>query len=488
MTVNLCWHRRDLRVRDNTALEAATASGPAVPVFVVDPAILEHAGPPRVQFMIDGLRSLRAAYRERGGDLLVRRGDPARILPDLATSIDADAVHWNADYSGLARERDERTHSALDAQDVETASHHDALLHEPGSIRTNEGEVYSVYSYFWKKWRDRPTDDPRPAPDGELLAAPLEPGPIPTLDDLGFEAPEANVEPASPERARDRMSAFCSDDIYRYEEARNYPAKSGTARLSTHLKWGTIGPRTVYAATERALEDADEWAGQSPTDSDVEQPVERDAAQARENVREFQSQLAWRDFYGHVLWNRPDTVHANFKDFANPIEWREDPAALQRWKDGETGYPIVDAGMRQLRSEAWMHNRVRMIVAAFLTKDLLIDWREGYAWFREKLADHDTANDVGGWQWAASTGTDAQPYFRIFNPTTQGERYDPDAEYIRRFVDELATVPADAIHDWPNLDAGQRTALAPDYPAPIVEHADRREAAIATFEAARGDD
>jgi deoxyribodipyrimidine photo-lyase len=486
--VNLCWHRRDLRVRDNTALHAATASGPAVPVFVVDPAILEHAGPPRVQFMLDALAALRAAYRERGGDLLVRRGDPAVILPELAASIDAEAVHWNADYSGLARERDDRVQRALQDRDVETATHHDALLHAPGSIRTNEGAVYSVYSYFWKKWSDRPTDDPRPAPDKSLLAAPLDPGSIPTLDALGFEGPEASVEPASPERARDRLSAFCSDDIYRYEETRDYPAKSGTARLSSHLKWGTIGPRTVYAATERALERAEEWASQSPRDGEVEQSGEREAAQARESVREFQSQLAWRDFYGHVLWNRPDTVDASFKDFVNPIEWREDPAALQRWKDGKTGYPIVDAGMRQLRREAWMHNRVRMIVAAFLTKDLLIDWREGYAWFREKLADHDTANDVGGWQWAASTGTDAQPYFRVFNPTTQGERYDPDGEYIRRFVDELADVPADAIHEWPDLDAGQRTALAPGYPDPIVDHAERREAAIATFEAARGDD
>jgi deoxyribodipyrimidine photo-lyase len=478
--VHLCWHRRDLRVRDNTALTEAASDGPVAPVFVVDPAILAHAGSPRVRFMVDSLSALRAAYRERGGDLIVRRGDPATVLTELATTIDADGVVWNADYSGLARERDERVAAALDAAAIETTTHHDGLLHEPGSIRTNDGEVYSVYSYFWKKWRDNPKDDPRPAPDPAAFATPAEPGSIPTLDDLAIDEPEADVEPAGPGQARDRLETFCADAIYRYDEMRDYPAESGTARLSTHLKWGTIGPRTVYAATERALEAAEEWAGRPSTD--------RDADAACDSVREFQSQLAWRDFYGHVLWNRPDTVRANFKDFEHPIDWRDDPEALQRWKDGETGYPIVDAGMRQLRAEAWMHNRVRMIVAAFLTKDLLLDWREGYAWFREKLADHDTANDVGGWQWAASTGTDAQPYFRIFNPTTQGERYDPDATYIQTYVEELADVPSDAIHDWPNLDADRRADLAPEYPAPIVDHAKRREAALAMFERARGDD
>jgi deoxyribodipyrimidine photo-lyase len=181
-------------------------------------------------------------------------------------------------------------------------------------------------------------------------------------------------------------------------------------------------------------------------------------------------------------------VTENFKQYENPIDWREDPEGLQAWKDGETGYPIVDAGMRQLRAEAYMHNRLRMIVASFLTKDLLVDWRAGYAWFREKLVDHDTANDNGGWQWAASTGTDAQPYFRVFNPMTQGERYDPDAEYIRRYVPELEGVPAETIHSWNELDAGTRETHAPDYPAPIVDHSERREQAIAMFEAARGDE
>jgi len=208
---------------------------------------------------------------------------------------------------------------------------------------------------------------------------------------------------------------------------------------------------------------------------------------AREAVEEFQSQLAWREFYTQVLRHNPEVVTENYKQYDNEIAWREDPEALQAWKDGETGYPIVDAGMRQLRAEAWMHNRVRMIVASFLTKDLLIDWREGYDWFRRKLVDHDTANDNGGWQWAASTGTDAQPYFRIFNPMTQGERYDPDAEYVREYVPELRGVDPDLIHGWHEASLTERRSAAPEYPDPIVDHGERREAALAMFERARGE-
>jgi len=275
------------------------------------------------------------------------------------------------------------------------------------------------------------------------------------------------VPPAGTETARDLLRAFCEDEVYDYDDRRDYPADECTSRLSAHLKFGTIGIREVHdavTAAKRAVEGVD-----------------------RDSAEEFESQLAWREFYSHVLWDEPGVVAENFKQYERPIGWNHDPETLQAWKDGETGYPIVDAGMRQLRAEAYMHNRVRMIVASFLTKDLLIDWREGYDWFREKLVDHDTANDNGGWQWAASTGTDAQPYFRIFNPMTQGERYDPDAEYICQYVPELRDVPTDAIHEWHELDTGRRQMLAPDYPDPIVDHSQRREQAIEMFEAARGD-
>ncbi|MEF8774625.1 MAG: deoxyribodipyrimidine photo-lyase [Halobacteriales archaeon] len=461
--MHLHWHRRDLRVADNRAL--AAADGPVVPAFVLDPTVLEHASPPRVAYLLDSLSALREQYRERGGDLLVRRGDPRAVLPDLVGAYGADAVSWNRDYSGLARRRDRAVRGALEDAGVETTVHDDALLHDPGTITTNEGSHYSVFSYFWRKWRDREKTPPVRPPD-EVVE--VSGDPIPPLSDLGVAEPTADLPPAGPRAARERLDAFCEGDVYRYDERRDYPADDATSRLSPHLRWGTVGIRAVHERTERAKEDAPDEA-------------------TAESVTEFQRQLAWREFYAHVLEARPDVVAENFRDYEHDVEWREDPEGLQAWKDGETGYPIVDAGMRQLRAEAWMHNRVRMLAASFLTKDMLLDWRRGYDWFRRRLVDHDPANDSGGWQWAAGTGTDAQPYFRVFNPMTQGERYDPDAEYITEHVPELRGVPPERIHAWHELDDGERTDLAPDYPAPIVEHAERREAAIAMFERARGE-
>ena len=459
----LFWHRRDLRIADNRGLLEAT-TGEVVPVFVFDPGVLEYASPPRVSFMLDALSHLRDAYRERGSDLVLLRGDPSTVLVEFATEIGADRVVWNRDYSGLSRSRDAGVRVALDNAGIDRLAVHDAIHHEPGSITTNEGEHYSVFTYFWKKWRSRDKAEPYEEPSADRLAA-VTGEPLPDLETLGFEQPDASIQPAGTAAARDRLSSFCEGPIYRYAEDRDYPAREAVSRLSADLKWGTIGIREVYAATEEAAETADE--------------------EERSSIQEFQSQLAWREFYAHVLWFNPNVVSENFKSYERPIEWRTDPEALAAWKDGKTGYPIVDAGMRQLRREGYMHNRVRMIVASFLTKDLLIDWREGYRWFREKLTDHDTANDTGGWQWAASTGTDAQPYFRIFNPMTQGERYDPDAEYISEYVPELRGVEPEVIHSWHECSPTQRRQTAPEYPDPIVDHSERREAALSMFEAAR---
>jgi deoxyribodipyrimidine photo-lyase len=460
--MRLHWHRRDLRLADNRGL--AEAPDPPAGVFVFDREVLEHAGAPRVAFMLDALDSLREAYRERGSELFVRHGDPAEVLTELAADHDAEYVSWNRDYSGLARKRDERVSAALNDAGVTPQKFHDAICHEPGSITTNAGEPYSVYTYFWKKWRDREKDDPRAVPD---LAAADDDEPLPDVEELGFEPSEASVPPASTEAARERLEEFLESDVFAYDERRDYPEDGCTSRLSAHLKFGTIGVREV---DERVRAVRDESAGDD-----------------RESVVEFRSQLAWREFYTHVLRFNPEVVTENYKEHEHDIEWEDDDELLAAWKHGETGYPIVDAGMRQLRAEAYMHNRVRMIVASFLTKDLLVDWREGYDWFRSKLVDHDTANDNGGWQWAASTGTDAQPYFRIFNPMTQGERYDSDAEYIKRYVPELEGVPAETIHSWHELDDGTRQMHAPAYPAPIVDHGDRREQALAMYKRARGD-
>ena len=463
--MRLHWHRRDLRVADNRGL--AAVDDETIPVFVFDPDILEHGAPPRVVFLLDALRSLRAAYRERGSDLLAVEGDPRVVLPELAGEHDADLVTWCEDYSGLARERDAAVRRALADAGIERRAVRDAVHHEPGAITTNAGDPYKVFTYFSKKWHDREKAAPANPPEADDLAG-VSGEPLPSVEDLGFDEPEAEIPPAGAGPARKLLAEFCDGDIYRYDDRRDYPAERCTSGLSPHLKYGTIGIREVYEATE----DAKALAGEESE---------------RESVLEFQDQLAWREFYTQVLWDRPDVVTENYKGYENPIGWREDPEGLQAWKDGETGYPIVDAGMRQLRVEAYVHNRVRMIVASFLTKDLLVDWREGYDWFCRKLVDHDTANDNGGWQWAASTGTDAQPYFRIFNPTTQSERYDPDAEYIKRYVPELEGVPAETIHSWGELDPGTREMHAPEYPAPIVDHSERRKEAIATFERARGD-
>jgi len=474
--MQLHWHRRDLRGVDNRALAAAAetageADSGVISLFVFDESVLEHAGAPRVDYLLSALAELGEWYRDRGGDLLIRHGDPETVVPEVAQSIDVDRVVWNRDYSGLARQRDSVVRQALNEVDIARESFHDAICHEPGSITTNKGDPYSVFTYFGRKWQDREKDEPYPAPDPAQLVdsdtAGVEAGSLPTLDELGFEEPEADLLTAGGEAARKRLTAFCEDGIYRYDEDRDYPTRESTSRLSADLKYGTIGIREVYWATEDAREAASE-AG-------------------IESIDEFQSQLAWREFYTHVLWFHPNVVSENYKEYDNEIDWGNNDEHLQAWKNGKTGYPIVDAGMRQLRAEGFMHNRVRMIVAAFLTKDLLIDWREGYDWFREKLVDHDTANDNGGWQWAASTGTDAQPYFRIFNPMTQGERYDADAEYIKTYVNELEDTDPEIIHNWHEASLTQRRNAAPDYPDPIVDHSERREEAIEMFEAARGE-
>ncbi|EMA36647.1 cryptochrome/photolyase family protein [Halobiforma nitratireducens] len=465
------WHRRDLRVRDNRGLARAGSGSDdrIVPLFVLDPTILEHASPVRVSCLLEALSGLRKQYRERGGDLLVRRGEASDVVPAVASEYDAEAVSWNEDYSGLARERDRAVTATLEDDGIAVETVHDRIVHEPGSITPNSGEHYSVFSYFWKKWRDRekpaPVDPPTDADLADLQEKDVT-EPLPSLEELGFDEPDASPRTVTQTAARDRVASFCGGPIYEYDDRRDYPASGATSRLSVHFKWGTIGPRAVYAATERAMDRAE---------ADAE----------RDGVTAFRRQLAFREFYAHVLAFNPEIVSENFSDAAGEIDWRDDPDEFAAWTAGETGYPIVDAGMRQLREEGWMHNRVRMLVAAFLTKDLLIDWRKGYDWFRRRLADHDTANDVGGWQWAASTGMDAQPYFRVFNPVKQGREYDPDAEYVRRYVPELEDASPDDIHDWTTLSETERERIAPDYPSPIVDHDERRELAIETFERAR---
>lgn len=465
--MRLHWHRRDLRITDNHGLSCST-DDEIIPIFIVDPTILTHGSPPRIIFLLDCLDSLRAAYRSRGSDILIKHGDPETVLPAVIDQYSIGHVSWNFDYSPLARNRDTAIEDQLQNNGIQTTFLHDAVSQPPGSITTNAGEYYKVYSYYADKWRNNSHADPLPPPSETQLQS-ITGEPIPTLSDLAVDSPTATIPEAGTETANDLLEQFCTDAIYQYADDRDFPAKNATSGLSPHLRFGTIGIRKIIDRVTRALDAA--------PDED-----------ARAGPDEFLDQLAWREFYTQILWNNPTVLTENFKEFPNTIDWRDDPDALAAWKAGRTGYPLVDAGMRQLANEAWMHNRVRMVVASFLTKDLLLDWRAGYAWFRKNLVDHDPANDSGGWQWAASTGTDAQPYFRIFNPTTQCERYDPDGEYVRTYIPELNDVPTEIIHDWPSLDQATRESHAPDYPAPIVNHQEQREKAIAMFEHARDQD
>ncbi|MFB6220783.1 MAG: deoxyribodipyrimidine photo-lyase, partial [Halolamina sp.] len=304
--MQLFWHRRDLRASDNRGLAAAADSpGPTVPVFVFDDDVLDHGSDPRVRFMLDSLAELQERYRESGSNLVVARGDPAAVLPVLAQALDAETVCWNEDYSGLAQERDGRVRDALDRVGVARETHHDGQLHEPGTIRTNDGDPYQVYTYFWKKWRDREKPAPFAAPEAEALAdaetlaveklaresdelADALRADLPTIDALGFADPEADVQAAGTDAARERLETFCDERIFRYEDDREYPAKDGSSRLSPHLRFGTIGLREVYAATEAAMAEA------------AERDEGEDGTAAQDSVETFQSQLAWREFYTQV--------------------------------------------------------------------------------------------------------------------------------------------------------------------------------------------
>lgn len=450
--MDIVLHRKDIRVEDNKAVSSAEN---AIPLFVIDEEMIDESSNRRMKWLRKNLQSLRQDYKEAGSDLIVRRGDPTDVVEELADEYNADRVLLNKSYTPTGRDLGERIEDDL-SDHITVESFHDKVLHEPEAIYTNKGTPYSVFTYYHKKWKKRNKEEPFEI--GDFQSIDDKNDEIPTLDELGFESTNIELPEAGTEAAKDRLRRFCSEDISDYGEERDYPGQEGTSRLSAYMAYGVIGVRDVWEMTEQ-----------------------------EDSASEFQEQLAWRDFYTQVLYHNPSVVTENYKSYDRPIQWENDSVLLQKWKDGETGYPIVDAGMRQLKQEGYMHNRLRMIVASFLTKDLLMDWREGYNWFKKMLIDHDVANNNGGWQWAASTGTDAQPYFRIFNPMSQGERYDPDAQYIKKYVSELQDVDPDLIHSWNELSEEERPDDT-DYPAPVIDHSERREMALNMYKRARGED
>jgi deoxyribodipyrimidine photo-lyase len=455
----LHWFRSDLRLRDNTALCAAAAHADHLAcVFVFDPRLLAGAGERRVRFMAECVRRLAVDLEQRGSRLLLRIGDASAEIPRLVSETRAELVTWNRDYGPYARARDAAVELALHACGARVETFKDRVVFEAEEIRTRTGQPYSVYGPYrrawWERYRavtPRPSALPKLPPSIEVHA-----GHAPDLAGPGIATRPPTLGSAGAER---RLDAFLEHSVADYAWQRDLPAVDGTSRLSAHLRFGTISVRFCLSrALERARSDPRLAAG----------------------VGKWADELVWREFHHAILAENPHVLRRAFRPELASIAWEDDPRGLRAWCDGLTGYPFVDAGMRELAAIGWMHNRARMVTASFLCKDLGIDWRHGERWFMAQLVDGDPANNDGGWQWAASTGTDAQPYFRIFNPVTQGERFDPDGDYVRRWVPELRGLAGARAHrPW------ESPLEAPGYPARIVEHASARLRALARYRSAR---
>ena len=467
----IVWFRRDLRLMDNPALHAAAESGrPVIPLHVLDetPAV-RAPGAAALWWLDKSLRALATDLEARGSRLILRRGEAAAIVADLAESTGAGSVLWNRLYDGGAIARDTALKSALKARGVAAESFNAGLLSEPWMLKTKTGEPYKVFTPHLKALRGSIGDVTlHRAPD--RLAPPSH---WPASDNLDGWA----LHPTRPDwsggfddwtpgeaGADARLHTFLDDELADYPRARDAPASEGSSRLSPHLHWGEIGPRQVWRAVEAAVH---------------RHPHLRSAAD------KFLAELAWREFNHQILFHHPDLATANYKPAFDRFPWSEGRKGLAAWKRGQTGYPMVDAGMRQLWTTGFMHNRVRMIAASFLIKHLLIDWRIGERWFWDTLVDADEANNPANWQWVAGSGADASPFFRIFSPMGQGERFDADGAYVRRWVPELARLDARYIHaPWTAPDAALAeagVALGETYPRPIVDHPVARERALEAF-------
>lgn len=443
------WFRRDLRLEDNPAWAAASAHHDVVALFVVQQTLMTSGSAHRRRLLSGHLRALDDSLRAMGGRLVVRTGRPAEVVAALVVEVGATAVYWNDDTTPWSVRRDAAVRESLA---VPVGSWYGGLVHRPGSVLTNAGALSRVFTPFWKQW-DRTTPEPWPEPgEVSVLSAPSEAIPEPDGDPW---------QPPGEDHALARLAAWANDGVDRYHELRDRPDVDATSHLSADLRFGTLSPRRVLA--------------------EVGTHTEGRAA--------FVRQLAWRDWYAHLLADLPDLPRAAVRPEFDRVRWAEDPDGLLAWQQGRTGYPLVDAAMRELAATGWMHNRLRMVAASFLVKDLLIDWRHGERWFRRLLVDGDVAQNSGNWQWVAGTGPDAAPYFRVFNPVTQSRRFDPQGTYLRRWLPELAGLGPEAIHaPWEAapLDlAAAGVVLGDTYPAPLVDHAAARDRTIAAYSEAR---
>jgi deoxyribodipyrimidine photo-lyase len=469
----LLWFRADLRLADNPALaDAVTRGEPVIPVFILDDEDAQAWAPAGASrwWLHGSLAALDRDLRRLGGPgLILRRGSAEAVIAALVAETSAKAVVWNRRYEPWAVTRDARIKAALRAQGVEARSFNAALLCEPTAFANLQGQPYKVFTPFWKSLRATvPVPDPIAASKSlPSLANPPASDPLeswalrPTKPDWagGLDARWTPGEAG----AQARLEAFLDEALLAYRERRDLPGEAGTSRLSPHLHFGEIGPWQVWRAATTAAT------------AQIGDPFPA-------GVETFLSEIAWREFAAHLLFHFPTLPTAPLRAEYAHFPWRSDPKGLAAWRKGLTGYPIVDAGMRELWTTGWMHNRVRMIVASFLIKHLLLDWRDGEAWFWDTLVDADLASNAASWQWVAGSGADAAPYFRIFNPILQGEKFDPGGGYVRLWVPELADLPNSVLHaPWTASarelsNAGVR--LGVDYPRPIVDHAAARTRAL----------
>jgi deoxyribodipyrimidine photo-lyase len=458
------WFRRDLRIADNTALCRAAKPGlPVVPAYILSDwrGIHSWTGPNRQHFLCGSLESLAKNLETLEGRLIIRQGKAVDELRKLIKESRAVAVHFNADPDPFGKSVENAVRALCAELGVECHAHADSTLHGPDEVLTLSALPYRVYTPYSRNWLGLPKPSPLAKPPALRTPAGIKSLPLPTVAAWGLEIPATQIVTPGERSARERLKLAISGKIQNYAAQRDFPAESGTSRISQDLRFGLVSIRTVYAEVikARAAADVADKAG----------------------IDVFIKELAWREFYFAILHHYPNVLDEEFNADWRGLPWDEPDERFEAWKEGKTGFPIVDAGMRELKATGFMHNRLRMITAMFLTKDLHIDWKQGESWFMQNLVDGEIASNNGGWQWSAGTGADAAPYFRIQNPWSQSARYDPDGHYIRKWLPELAKIHPSRLHEAPK----DGRPIAPDYPLPCLDHKTERERTLAIFKSHR---
>jgi len=461
--INIWWIRRDIRLNDNQTLHAALEGAEyLVPLFIIEPELMAEAALKRRAFLLSSLAELDQQLRKRGSQLIIRQGPARKAFQSLSEDLEDMAIYSHEDFSPFARHRDEEIKVNFNLKFSQGV-----VLRHPTSVLKNDGDPYVVFTPYKNTWYEKPL--PTPA---DILPAPekLPPAPEGLKTDSLPEADAPAGFPGTEEEARNRLSSFIENEIEKYQTRRDRMDLEGTSQLSPYLRFGLISPREAFAKAQVAR-------------------IQAKGDQKRSEISTWMDELVWREFYTAILYHFPRVMDGPFREDYKDIRWRYAPEDLQAWQAGQTGFPIVDACMRQLLNTGWMHNRGRMIVASFLTKDLLINWQEGESWFMANLVDGDPAANNGGWQWSAGTGTDAAPYFRIFNPVLQGQKHDPDGEYIARWVPELSELPVKYRHEpWKMSQEEGKSRnfkLGKDYPQRIVDHKFARQRTLDAYKSAR---